>query len=309
MRICSLLPSATEIVCALGLRDQLVAVSHECDFPPEVRGLPVITSSRVETANRTSAEINAFVAERLHDHSGIYALDEKLLARLDPDLILTQELCDVCAVSYEQVQEAVRALHAERTLLSLEPETIAGVMATIRAVADAAGCPDRAEALVSRLEREIEAVAGRRASRSTRPRVACLEWLDPPFAGGHWVPEMVDLAGGADVLSAAGTRSRRVQWSDVLDARAEVYVLMPCGFDVERTISEYARTAFPDDWQRQAAVRSGNVFAVDASAYFSRPGPRLVRGIEILAEILESPATGASSGEGWSRLDSLPELP
>ena len=302
MRICSLLPSATEIVCALGLRDQLVAVSHECDFPPEVRAKPVMTASRIDAGGLTAAEIDARVAAQLHDHTGIYALDEAMLARLDPDLILTQELCDVCAVSYEQVQEAVRALRTERTLLSLEPETVAGVLATVRAVGDAAGCPDRAEALAARLEGEIAAIAARRAPNAARPRVACLEWLDPPFIGGHWLPEMVDLAGGVDVLGAAGSRSRRVDWPEVLDAKAEVYVLMPCGFDVQRTIDEYRRTPFPEGWQQQAAVRSGNVFAADANAYFSRPGPRIVRGIEILAEILEAASSGAPSGEGWQRV-------
>jgi len=301
LRICSLLPSATEIVCALGLFDHLVAVSHECDFPPEVRSLPPITSSRLEIGGLTGAEIDAAVSEGVHGHSGLYALDERLLARLDPTLILTQKLCEVCAVSYDQVQSAVRSLNGDQTVLSLEPTSLTGVLETISAVGRAAGCPERAAALIATLQETFGSNRGP-APVATRPRVACLEWIDPPFAGGHWVPEMVGLAGGADALASPGERSRRLTWQELAAADPDVLVLMPCGFDVEGAIGHYRQAALPDEWRSLSAVRTGEVYATDASAYFSRPGPRLARGIEVLSEILSARRTGEVGGEGWRRI-------
>jgi iron complex transport system substrate-binding protein len=302
MRICSLLPSATEIVCALGLIDDLVAISHECDYPPEVRSKPIVTSSRIDAATRTSAEIDALVSQRLHEHSGIYALNEGMLARLNADLILTQELCDVCAVSYEQVQEAVRALHGEQTVLSLEPINLAGITATIQAVGRATGQEARAANLVTSMEAQISRLAAAAGHPAARPRVACLEWLEPPFSAGHWVPEMVRIAGGMDVLAGEGERSRRVGWEQVLAGEPEVIVLMPCGFDVGRTLIEYDRAALPDGWRRLPAAQSDCVFAVDASSDFRRPGPRVLRGIEILQELLAASASDAGDGLDWRRV-------
>lgn len=286
MRICSLLPSATEIVFALGLGNQVVAVTHECDEPPAARALPRITRSAIDPATLTSAQIDALVTEHLHDHRGIYHLDRELLERLNPDLILTQELCDVCAVSYTEVQAAARALYGERRILSLEPTNLTGVLDAIRAVGAATGTMARAEALTFALGARIARVREQMVSVSTRPRVACLEWLDPPFAGGHWVPEMVAVAGGVDVLGVAGEPSRRLEWAEVLDARPEVVLLMPCGFGVERTLAEYRIAALPAGWAALPAVEHDEVWAVDANSFFSRPGPRLVDGLEILAAIL-----------------------
>jgi iron complex transport system substrate-binding protein len=302
MRICSLLPSATEIVCALGLENDLVGVSHECDYPPAARSKPVLTRSRIDHSGRSSAEIDSLVSSRLHDHQGIYALDEDLLAKLKPDLILTQELCEVCAVSYEQVQKAVRALHGEQTLLSLEPNDIAGIFETIGAVGVATKREAEAVGLVANLQARLQELARTSAARSAHPRIACLEWIDPPFSGGHWVPEMVEIAGGVDTLASTGDRSRRISWAEVAAAEPEVMVLMPCGFDVAGTVTEYQRTSCPADWAHIPAFASGQIYAVDANAYFSRPGPRIVRGIEILAEIIDASESGTARRDGWTRI-------
>jgi iron complex transport system substrate-binding protein len=301
MTICSLLPSATEIVCELGLIDQLVAVSHECDFPPEIRSKAVITSSRLGAAPMTSAEIDKTVSERLHQHSGIYALDEELLARLKPDIILTQELCDVCAVSYEQVTEAVKRLNGDQVVLSLEPASLPGILATIEAVGAATGRAERAEELVAGMRSRIGVLAETGQTLSRRMRMACLEWVDPPFSAGHWVPEMVQVAGGLDVLAAPGDQSRRLSWNSVIAANPEIVVLMPCGFEEWRAIDEYRAAALPEHWSSVPAVQAGNVFVVDANAFFSRPGPRVIRGIEILQELLLAADSGADAGEGWAR--------
>jgi iron complex transport system substrate-binding protein len=286
MRICSLLPSATEIVCALGLGDQLVAVTHECDEPPDIRTMPRITSSAIDPATLSSAQIDALVSQHLHEHRGIYHIDRDMLERLNPDLIITQELCDVCAVSYDDVQRAARTLYGERRILSLEPVSLNTMLDTIAVVGNATATERRAAAIVSELTARIEQVRRRTEPVSPRPRVACVEWLDPPFAGGHWVPEMVAIAGGEDVLARAGERSFRLTWDDVIAAAPDVVILMPCGFGIERAINEFRQVALPPDWADTPAVRAGQVWAVDANGHFSRPGPRLVDGIETLAAVL-----------------------
>lgn len=295
MRICSLLPSATEIVCSLGLIDDLVAVSHECDFPPEVKNKPVVTHSLIDGAQTLSAEIDAVVSQRLRAHLGLYHLDDELLARLEPDLILTQELCDVCAVSYEQVEAAARALDGRPSILSLEPTDLEGVFQSFRAVGRATRSEDKAEELMTEIRARISVVRRQSMMLATRPRVACLEWLDPPFVAGHWVPQMTGLAGGDDVLGEAGQPSRRLSWEEVLDAQPDVIVLMPCGFDTERTLREFRTALHPDSWQDVPAVRTRQVYAVDANAYFSRPGPRLARGIEILSEVFANQSSESAA--------------
>ena len=288
MRIVSLLPSATEIAFALGLGDQGVAVTHECDYPSEVDGRPRITAAAFDPQTLTSAQIDALVTTHLHEHRGIYTIDQQLLEQLNPDLILTQELCDVCAVSYDEVQAAARALYGERQILSLEPTTLGSMLETVRVAGRATGTEARAEQLIGGWQRRLERVRARTAAvpMDGRPRVACIEWMDPPFTGGHWVPEMVDLAGGIDVLGEAGARSRRLTWDDIIAAQPEVAVMMPCGFDVERAIAEYRQAAIPAAWRDTPAVRNRRVWAVDANSLFSRPGPRLVNGVELLAKLL-----------------------
>jgi iron complex transport system substrate-binding protein len=244
VRVASLLPSATEMVHFTGAGENLVGVTHECDYPSGVQNLPKLTSSKIHNS-MTSAEIDAAIGKYLTDTGSIYALDVDLLAELSPDLILTQGLCDVCAVS-----------------MNLETK-------------------EKIAALRERLARVEEAVAG-----LPRPRVGCIEWLDPPFSAGHWVPEMVRLAGGEELYSGPGEPSVRLSWDEVFGATPEVLVLMPCGFGVERTIREARALPEVPGWDELPAVKNGRVWAVDANSYFSRPAPRLVEGVEILTPIL-----------------------
>jgi iron complex transport system substrate-binding protein len=300
MRICSLLPSATEIVFALGLGDRLVAITHECDYPEAARGLPVITRSIMPDGGGASRDIHTHVARARHAGSSIYALDQAALERLAPDLIVTQELCDVCAVSYRDVQAAARRLTGPRTILSLEPTSLDGILETIEEVGATAGVPERAAALVAGLRARVEAVAARRPA--ARPRVFAMEWLDPPFTAGHWVPEMVGLAGGDPGLGRAGHPAAVVAWDDVAAWDPEIVVLMPCGLSLDRTLAELARVSLPPQWRRLAAVRAGQVYAVDGSAYFNRPGPRIADGLEILAEIIHPELHPRAERGGWERV-------
>ncbi len=282
MRIVSLLPSATEIVCALGLADMLVGVSHDCDFPPDIQGKPVLSEAIVGTAMPSGA-IEDRIRGAIHKGKSVYHLDDRALARLDPDLILTQELCAVCAPSYTLVKQAAKLLDAETRIVSLEPHGLLDVLDNILLVGELTGTARRAETLVDRLRGRIEAVRVKAAEAASRPRVACLEWLEPVYAGGHWVPEMVTIAGGLDVLGRRGEPSFAVEWETVTSARPEVLALMPCGFDVGRIRAEMDLLTARPGWLDLPAVQSGRVYLTDASSYFSRPGPRLADGLEILA--------------------------
>jgi iron complex transport system substrate-binding protein len=285
MRIVSLLPSATEILCALGLGDSLVGVTHECDYPPEARARPVVTASVLDhTAD--SAMIDRLVAGSVHEHRGIYTLNERLLQELRPDLIVTQELCDVCAVSYADVRRAARILPGEVPVVSLEPRTLGDILATITLVGSLTGREEAAASLAAGLHERISAVAGRAAQAPDQPRVYCMEWIDPPFRAGHWIPEMVRLAGGREVLGHEGERSTRATWQEVAAAAPDIVVVMPCGFDVVRTSQELAVVRERPEWWGLPAVTRGAVWVTDGSAYFSRPGPRMVDGLEILAHAL-----------------------
>ena len=302
-KICSLLPSATEIVFALGLDDRLVGVTHECDFPATARQLPVVTRSVLGHEVRDSRDIHRHIATALHEGSSLYILDQGLLERLDPKLILTQELCDVCAVSYRLVEEAVLRLEGKRQVLSLEPTSLGGILSSIEQVAGAADVPDRAAALVATLGRRIEAVTAAARKAAARPHVLALEWLDPLFTAGHWVPEMVRLAGGLDVLGVEGRPSTQIAWSRVIETAPEVIVLMPCGFTLEQTVNEAARLQFVEEWGRRASGGAPKVYAVNGSAYFNRPGPRIVDGLEILLEIIQPDLSPARrDGTAWQRL-------
>ena len=294
MRIVSLLPSATEIVCAIGLGDELVGVTHECDWPPEVIGKPVMTRSVHDLQDVSSRDIHRLVTASVHGGSSLYALDEEALAAAEPDLILTQALCRVCAVSYREVNEVARAIDADITVVSLEPTSIEGILNTITTVGAMTEAEDDAIDLVELMRERLgvveAAVAARREGGRPPIRVASLEWLDPPFAAGHWVPEQVRRAGGWDVLGAEGERSQETSWDAVAEVDPEVLILMPCGFHLTETVEEWERTPRPTWYRELPAVRSGQVFAVDGSAYFSRPGPRVIDGIELLAEILDPDA-------------------
>jgi iron complex transport system substrate-binding protein len=284
-RIISLLPSATEIVCALGLGDRLVAVTHECDHPADVLdGVPRITSNLLPPEVRRSEEIDAAVRSAVAAGHGLYALDEAEMARLEPDLVLTQELCQVCAVSYPRVLEAARLAGGGDgpMVVSLEPHSLTDVFAAIRLVAELAGVEDRGIKLVAQLTRRLDAVQ----PPARRPRVALVEWLSPPFAPGHWVPEQVQRAGGLSVIGAAGERSRESTWEAFAAADPEVVVLGLCGFDLPRSLEEWTAFEPPEPLIRTRAWAHGQIWAIDGSAYVSRPGPRLVDGVEVLAAIL-----------------------
>jgi iron complex transport system substrate-binding protein len=294
MRIVSLLPSATEIVCAIGLGDDLVGVTHECDYPPEVVGKPVMTRSVHDLSTTSSRDIHRLVAASIHGGSSLYALDEAALAAAKPDLILTQELCKVCAVSYREVNEVARAIDSEITVVSLEPTSIEGIFNTISTVGAMTESEDAAVDVVESLRERLSAVErvveARRDAGARSPRVAGLEWLDPPFASGHWVPEQIRRAGGWELLGADGDRSKQTTWDAVAEVDPEMLLLMPCGFHLQETVEEWAKTRRPPGYEELTAVRRGQVFALDGSAYFSRPGPRVIDGIELLAEIFDPEA-------------------
>ena len=284
MRIVSLLPSATEIVWALDLADQLVAISHDCDWPPEITDRPVLSDSVIDTG-ADSAAIDAQVREQVHTGRSIYHVDDEKLQALDPDLILTQELCKVCAPAFDDVQAAARIVDDRPRVVSLEPSGLDGILDNIHTVAAQTACEPRAELLIEGLRGRIDEVKERLAGAESRPRVLCLEWLEPLFLGGHWVPEMVELAGGRP-LGAPGDHSRESDWNEIHAFDPDCIVLMPCGFDLERTRREAKTVTVRDQWQRLRAVREGNVYITNGSAYFNRPGPRAIVGLEILARCI-----------------------
>lgn len=295
--IVSLLPSATEILCALGLRGRLAGVTHECDFPDGVSSLPHLTASKITHGTMSSKEIDHAVRTSLDGHGSIYELDEELLGSLDPDLIITQELCEVCAVSYSTVRRAARKSTSGATVVSLEPNTISDIFENILAVGELAGAETAASELVRSLELRIAKLAERTAHIENRPRVMMLEWLDPPFAPGHWVPEQVRIAGGIPAMGSPGEKSVATTFRDVAESNAAVLVLIPCGYTTEDILLQIPRTTFPAVFGSLPAVRDGMVWALDASAYFSRPGPRVVRGAEILAKILHPEIFGPPEPE------------
>lgn len=300
MRVASLLPSATELLFAVGAGPDVVGVTHECDWPPQAASLPRLTGSVFDHASARSAEIDRHIRGAVHAGSGIYTLDAALLARLEPDLIVTQELCEVCAVSYRQVERAVRELPGEVPILSLEPESLEDILETASALGRATLHEDGAAALVRSMRERIAALSALPPVRGGRPAVACIEWTDPLMAGGHWVPEMVRLAGGDDVLGAEGARSAEVAWEDVIAAAPDVMVLMPCGYGLERSLACAAEVTSRPGFADLPCARTGRVAAVDGSGYFNRPGPRIVDGLELLAAIFRAePGAPLPSGAAW----------
>ncbi len=285
MRIVSLLPSATEIICILGLEDRLVGVTHECDFPASVQQLPKVTRTLIPT-EASSRDIDQLVRERLQRDRALYSLDLPVLEELRPDLIVTQALCDVCAVAEDEVRAAACMLPSSPRVINLEPQTLSEVLASIRQVARAVGADRHANEVISGLTARIETVVARTAAVQHRPRVALLEWLDPPFSCGHWSPELVRLAGGVEGLGQEGRPSRTLRWDDVLEWEPEVMFIACCGFSVERTLIDLPPLRVIPGWQDVPAVRAGRLYVTDGSHYFSRPGPRLVDSLEILANTL-----------------------
>ena len=285
MRICSLLPSATEIVFALGHGNSLVGVTHECDFPADAAQIPKVTRSNIPDGI-PSAEIDQAVSKALIEAGTLYELDLPLLGRLQPDLVLTQRLCAVCAVSYDRVQEAAKSLPSQPKVLNLEPHSLGDILDNIVTVGQALGIEAEAKAVRASLQQRIDAVRHKTATLSNRPRVFCMEWVDPPFCGGHWMKELVEIAGGRDDLAVLNRPSRRIEWEKVLEFAPEVIVLTCYGFDLSRCVQEGEILANLEGARDLPAMKNGRVYATDGSAYFSRPGPRIVESLEILAHLV-----------------------
>lgn len=285
MRIVSLLPSATEIVCLLGLKEQLVGVTHECDFPVEVLDLPKVTKTMIPH-DAGSREIDVLVRERLQTQRALYTLDMPVLEQLQPDLIVTQALCDVCAVAEEEVRAAACSLPGMPRVVNLEPKCLEEVFECLTLVGEAAGRSFEAASAIAALRNRVGDVETRSRQISSHPRVMLLEWIDPPFCSGHWGPALVRLAGGREVIGVEGRPSRTTAWSEVVEADPEVLFLACCGLGVERTLADLPILRAYPGWNTLSCVKANKVFVVDGSAYFSRPGPRLVDSLEILAHTL-----------------------
>jgi len=298
-RIVSLLPSCTEIVCGLGCAGQLVGRSHECDFPPEIQSIPVCTSARIDS-NASSAEIDHNIKSLLQRALSIYEVNAPLIEKLRPDLILTQDQCEVCAVSTADLR---KALPNAPEILSLSPRRMIDVWKSIQDIADAAGVGDKGREWISQLKNRVVDVILKTCMIKKRPTVACIEWIDPLMSAGNWVPEMVDLAGGRDVLGVSGEHSAWLDWEKFVRADADVIVLMPCGFDLDRTRRESKFLTDRPGWRGIRAVKTSHVYITDGNHYFNRPGPRVVESIEILAEILHPKLFSFShDSRAWSRL-------
>lgn len=300
MRVVSLIASATEIVCALGFREALVGRSHECDWPPGIDELPVVTGPKFPT-DGTSYEIDQRVRALVAEALSVYRVDADALAELEPDVIVTQAQCEVCAVSLRDVEAALAEWTGERPrVVSLEPNALADVWDDVHRVAAALGEPERGNALVEELSGRMRQLAERARGLVDRPSVACIEWIDPLMAAGNWMPELVAMAGGENLFGEAGEHSPGMEWADLVDADPDVLFVSPCGFDLEKTRSEMAALVGREGWTDLRAARSGRVALADGVAWFNRPGPRLVESLEILAEILHPGAFDLGwRGEAW----------
>jgi iron complex transport system substrate-binding protein len=286
LQIVSLLPAATETAAALGLMDQVVGVSHECDFPEEASARPRVTHCPVHNAGLTSGKVDQWVRQTLHERGTIYTIDEPLLRELRPDVILTQKLCDVCAVGYGTVARLAETLPGRPKVVNLEPTSLSDIFDDIRRVAEACGVPERARGIIAKLSERVEAVQLRADRISHRPRCFLMEWVDPPFCSGHWGPELVEIAGGCDSLGRRHQPSAQVDWREVVDIRPEIMVLALCGYHISRARRDYELLRSFPDFDSLPAAHDGEIYLVDASAYFARPGPRIVDSLEILAGIL-----------------------
>jgi len=294
-RIVSFLPSATEMVCTLGLSDCLVGVTHECDYPPEVKNKTVVVRNVLPIETMSQGEVDRAVAERLRDGQSLYQIDENLLASLAPDLILTQNLCQVCAPSGNEVSQVLKVLPKTPEILWMTPQSLGEIFDNLRDLGAATGRLAEAEAIINDGRARLEKLADETSKPSHRPRVFCMEWLDPVYACGHWVPEMVKIAGGVDNLGHDGGASVRISWEELAEWAPEVLIIMPCGFDLKQTMEQISQhfglyssrtTRIPSLFFDLPAVREGRAYAVDANSYFARPGPRVVDGTELLAHLI-----------------------
>ncbi|MFQ5596466.1 MAG: cobalamin-binding protein [Nitrospiria bacterium] len=285
MRIVSFLPSATEIVYALGLEDQLVGVTHECDYPPGAKKKPVAVRNALEMAGFNQSEIDQCVREAVHTGKSLYAVDEALLKTAEPDLILTQDLCQVCAPSGNEMARLLKHLPKPPEILWLTPACLDDIFENINAVGTATGKASEANALVDELRLRVRTTQDRVQKLHSRPRVFFMEWLSPPYCGGHWVGEMIALAGGSDPFAKHGADSVRIAWDEIAAYAPEMLILSPCGFNLSQVVDQAELLTHYSGWALLPAVKNGRVFAVDANSYFARPGPRVVDGIELLAHL------------------------
>jgi iron complex transport system substrate-binding protein len=301
-RIVTLLPSATEIVCALGFEGALVGRSHECDFPPAVKRLPALTEPKFKPAG-TSAEIDRSVKRIVGDALSVYRVDAVRLRELGPDVIVTQSQCEVCAVSEADVEAAVAEwVGARPRIVSLAPYALADVFADIGRVADALGVAERGVELSAGLRTRMDAIATRACAAANRPRVAWIEWIDPLMGGGNWIPDLIEMAGGTSLFGRAGEHSPWIKFDELAAADPDVIMVVPCGFDLARTAAELPALVNQRGWDRLRAVRAGRVFLADGNQYFNRPGPRIADSLEILAEILHPELFNfGHEGAGWRR--------
>jgi iron complex transport system substrate-binding protein len=284
-RIVSFLPSATEMACALGLNDQLMAITHECDYPPEIRDKPVAVRNVLPIDRMSQREIDNAVTERLRNGLSLYQVDEGLMRAIAPDLILTQDLCQVCAPSGNEIAQLLHALPSKPQVLWMTPKCMEQIFDNLRELGEATDRSRRAEELIAVSRARLERIASATRKISRRPRVFCMEWLDPVYCSGHWMPEMVEIAGGRDELGRRGADSVRIPWQHVLDWAPEILVIMPCGFDVEKAVDQSPQLFAYPGWSDLPAARENRIYAVDASAYFARPGPRVIEGAELLAHL------------------------
>ena len=302
-QIVSFLPSATEMACALGLSDQLVGITHECDYPPEVRGKAIVVRKALPIETMSQREIDVAVSERMREGRSLYEVDEKLLQQLAPDLILTQDLCQVCAPSGNEVSQALHLLPKKPQILWLTPNSLEEIFSNLRELGEATGHSKKAEELIAGGRARLQKTQAVTESLTVRPRVFCMEWLDPVYCSGHWVPEMVKIAGGLDALSQAGADSVRIPWEEVVEWKPEVLIVTPCGFDLEQTIEQSRQLFTYPAWSTLPAVLNGRVYAVDANSYFARPGPRVVDGTELLAHLIHPELFSWHRSSAYQRLE------
>jgi iron complex transport system substrate-binding protein len=285
-RIVSFLPSATEMICALGLGDRLLGVTHECDYPPEIMGKTIVVRSVLPIECMSQSEIDSAVTQRLRSGLSLYQVDEALMQEIAPDLVVTQDLCQVCAPSGNEVSQLLKVLPSKPQILWLTPKSLEQIFDNLRDLGEATGRFQIAETLIAEGRARLEKVEAATLAASSRPRVFCMEWMDPVYCCGHWVPEMVRIAGGIDKLGREGADSVRIAWQDVLQWRPEVLIVMPCGFGLEKAADHARQLSGYPGWADLPAVRAHRVYAVDANSYFARPGPRVVEGTELLAHLL-----------------------
>lgn len=283
-RVVSLLPSATEILYELGVGDRLFGVTHECNYPPEATAKPRVVQSVIDTAGMTSSQINAATYKLINQHQEIFRLDEEVLKAARPDLIISQETCEACAAHARSLEAALGILPKRPDVYSMDPRSLSDILDSVMRLGEIMGVAARAKKITHDLRARIGRIAGIPAPE--RPRVLAVEWIDPLFTAGHWIPEMVEIAGGKNMISVPGEYSRQMQVGEAALADPDIIIMMPCGFGTERTVTEYAALRGDGEWRALRAVREGRVFAVDADSFFSKSGIRTVYGLEILAKII-----------------------